>query len=56
MDFQVKRGTCFAVNGNTAYLYTHGIATSVRNPNFKYIPRWKKYTCANQDSETLWNR
>lgn len=35
--FPVKRGTCFAVNGNTAYLYTHGIATSVRNPNFKYI-------------------
>lgn len=35
--FPVKRGTCFAINGNTAYLYTHGIAASVRNPNFKYI-------------------
>lgn len=35
--FPVRRGVCFAINKNTAYLYTHGIAPSVRNPYFKYI-------------------
>jgi len=35
--FPVRRGVCFAVNENTAYLYTHGIAPSVRNQFFKYI-------------------
>ena len=27
--FPVKRGCCFAINDNTAYLFTHGIAPSV---------------------------
>lgn len=35
--FPVKRGVCFAVNENTAYLYTHGIAPSVKNANLRYI-------------------
>lgn len=35
--FPVRRGCCFPVNDNTAYIYTHGIAPSVRNPNFKFI-------------------
>lgn len=35
--FPVRRGVCFAINENTAYLYTHGIAPSVRNQYFKYI-------------------
>lgn len=35
--FPVRRGACFAINENTAYLYTHGIAPSVRNQYFKYI-------------------
>lgn len=35
--FPVRRGVCFAFNKNTAYLYTHGIAPSIRNPYFKYI-------------------
>lgn len=36
-DFPVHRGLCFPLNDNTMYLYTHGIAPSVRNPSFKYI-------------------
>ena len=35
--FPVRRGLCFPLNDNTLYLYTHGIAPSVRNANFKYI-------------------
>jgi hypothetical protein len=35
--FPVRRGVCFAINKNTAYLYTHGIAPSVRNSYYKYI-------------------
>jgi hypothetical protein len=35
--FPVHRGLYFSQNDNTMYLYTHGIAPSVRNPNFKYI-------------------
>jgi len=35
--FPVRRGLCFPLNENTMYLYTHGIAPSVRDPNRKYI-------------------
>lgn len=35
--FPVRRGCCFPFNDKMAYLYTHGIAPSVRNPYFKYI-------------------
>ncbi|MCM1528059.1 MAG: SIR2 family protein [Bacteroides sp.] len=35
--FPVRRGLCFPLNSNTMYLFTHGIAPSVRNPNYKYI-------------------
>ncbi|MDR1003228.1 MAG: SIR2 family protein [Oscillospiraceae bacterium] len=35
--FPVRRGLCFPLNDNTMYLYTHGIAPSVRNPNYRYI-------------------
>jgi hypothetical protein len=35
--FPVRRGLCFPLNETTIYLYTHGIAPSVRNPYFKYI-------------------
>lgn len=35
--FPVRRGLCFPLNDSTMYLFTHGIAPSVRNPNFKYI-------------------
>lgn len=35
--YPIRRGVCFPINKNTAYLYTHGIAPSVRNPYFKYI-------------------
>lgn len=35
--FPVRRGLCFPLNENTMLLYTHGIAPSIRNPNFKYI-------------------
>lgn len=35
--FPVRRGLCFPLNENTMYLYTHGIAPSVRNPNFRYF-------------------
>lgn len=35
--FPVRRGLCFPLNENTVYLYTHGIAPSILNPNKKYI-------------------
>jgi hypothetical protein len=35
--FSVRRGLCFPLNDNTMYLYTHGVAPSVRNPNYRYI-------------------
>ena len=35
--YPVRRGVCFAINENTAYLYTHGIAPSVKNANLRYI-------------------
>lgn len=35
--FPVRRGLCFPLNDSTMYLFTHGIAPSVRNLNFKYI-------------------
>ena len=35
--FPVRRGMCFPISENTMYLYTHGIAPSVRNPKFKYF-------------------
>ena len=35
--FPVSRGSCFVTNENVAHLFTHGIAPSVRNPNFKYF-------------------
>lgn len=35
--YPVRRGMCFPITENTMYLYTHGIAPSVRNPNFKYF-------------------
>jgi hypothetical protein len=35
--FPVKRGLCFPLNNNTMLIYTHGIAPSVRQPNYKYI-------------------
>lgn len=35
--FPIRRGLCFPQNENTIQMYTHGIAPSVRNPNFKYI-------------------
>lgn len=35
--FPVRRGLCFPLNLNTMFLFTHGIAPSVRNPNYKYI-------------------
>jgi hypothetical protein len=35
--FPVRRGLCFPLNEKTIYLYTHGIAPSIRNPSFKYI-------------------
>lgn len=35
--YPVRRGMCFPLTENTMYLYTHGIAPSVRNPNFKYF-------------------
>ena len=33
----MRRGLCFPVNANTIYLYTHGIAPSVIDPNRKFI-------------------
>lgn len=35
--FPVRRGLCFPIDEQTMLLYTHGIAPSIRNPNFKYI-------------------
>lgn len=35
--FPVRRGTCFPITHNTALLYTHGIAPSVKNPSYRYI-------------------
>ena len=35
--YPVRRGMCFSIAENTMYLYTHGIAPSVRNPQFKYF-------------------
>lgn len=35
--FPIRRGLCFPLDDNTMYLYTHGIAPSVRNPNYRYI-------------------
>ncbi len=35
--YPVRRGMCFPLTENTLYLYTHGIAPSVRNPNLKYF-------------------
>jgi len=35
--FPVRRGLCFPVNANTMFLYTHGIAPSVIDPNRKFI-------------------
>ena len=35
--FPVLRGLCFPVNNNTMYLYTHGIAPSVKASNRKYF-------------------
>lgn len=36
-DFPVSRGLCFPVSENSAYLFTHGIAPSVRNPKYRYF-------------------
>ena len=36
-SFPVSRGSCFVTEENVAHLFTHGIAPSVRNPNFKYF-------------------
>ena len=41
--YPIKRGFCFAVDDCTMFLYTHGIAPSVLNPNFKYIQGRKQY-------------
>ena len=35
--FPVRRGLYFPQNDNTMFLFTHGIAPSVRNPKFRYI-------------------
>jgi len=35
--FPVRRGLCFPLNNKTMLIYTHGIAPSVRSPNYKYI-------------------
>lgn len=35
--YPVRRGLCFSLNDTTMYLFTHGIAPSVRNPNYRYI-------------------
>jgi argonaute-like protein implicated in RNA metabolism and viral defense len=34
--FAVPRGTCMKFDDYTAYLWTHGIVQSVRNPNYKF--------------------
>jgi argonaute-like protein implicated in RNA metabolism and viral defense len=35
--FPVHRGLCFPQDERTMFIYTHGIAPSVRNPNYRYI-------------------
>ena len=35
--FPVKRGTCFPYSNNSAFLYTHGVATSIKSPSRSYI-------------------
>lgn len=35
--FPVRRGLCFALNKNTMFLYSHGIAPSIINPNRAYV-------------------
>lgn len=35
-NFAVPRGTCMKFDDYTAYLWTHGIVPSVRNPNYKF--------------------
>lgn len=35
-NFAVARGTCMLFDDYTAYLWTHGVASSVRNPNLKF--------------------
>lgn len=35
--YLVRRGLCFPIDDRTIYLFTHGIAPSVRNPNYRYI-------------------
>ncbi len=35
--YPVRRGLCFPINGNTMYLYTHGIAPSVISDNRRYF-------------------
>lgn len=35
--YPVRRGCCFPINDNTAFLFTHGIAPSVVNPYRKYV-------------------
>lgn len=35
--FPIKRGTCFPYNDNSAFLYTHGVATSIRNVHYSYV-------------------
>jgi hypothetical protein len=35
--FPIRRGLCFSQNERIMFLYTHGIAPSVRDPAFKYF-------------------
>ncbi len=35
-NFAVPRGTCMQFDDYSAYLWTHGIVPSVRNPNYKF--------------------
>lgn len=35
--YPVKRGTCFAIDDNSAYLFTHGVATSVQKSYLNYV-------------------
>jgi len=35
-SFAVRRGTSILLNNYNALLWTHGVAESVRNPNFRY--------------------
>jgi len=36
-NFPVSRGLCFPVFDNTAFLFTHGIARSIRDPRYRYF-------------------